>query len=86
VVFHPSGGRRGCASSSVRLDAKTRLLYRGRRFFINGESFHLSAKRAAGLRELADRRVADGARLARAGLAGLISRWQRLGYAQLEKR
>ena len=86
VVFHPGRGRRACASSSVRLDAKARLLYRGRRFFINGESFELSPKRAVGLRELADHRVADGARLARAGLAGLISGWQRLGYAHLEKR
>jgi hypothetical protein len=37
------------------------------------------------LRELADHRIAEGARLARAGLASLISRWQRLGYAHLEK-
>jgi 50S ribosomal protein L16 3-hydroxylase len=86
VVFGPARGRRACARSTVRLDAKARLLYRGRRFFINGESFQLSAKSAAGLRELADQRRADGARLARAGLAGLISRWQRLGYAHLEKK
>lgn len=86
VVFTAGRGRRTCASSTVRLDAKARLLYRGGRFFINGETFHLSAKSAAGLRELADHRVADGARLARAGLAGLISRWQRLGYVHLEKR
>ena len=39
----------------------------------------------AGLRELADRRIADGARLP-GRLAGLISRWQRLGYAHLEKK
>ncbi|HYI86161.1 MAG TPA: winged helix domain-containing protein, partial [Burkholderiales bacterium] len=86
VVFGPGRGRQTCASSIVRLDAKARLLYRGRRFFLNGESFELSAKRAAGLRPLADHRVADGARLARTGLGSLISRWQRLGYAHLEKR
>jgi 50S ribosomal protein L16 3-hydroxylase len=86
VVFGPQRGRRACASSTVRLDARARLLYRGRRFFLNGESFELGASSAAGLRELADRRVADGARLARAGLAGLISRWQRLGYVNLEKK
>jgi len=86
VVFSPGRGRQACASSIVRLDAKARLLYRGRRFFLNGESFELSAKSAAGLRELADLRTADGARLARAGLAGLISRWQRLGYVNLKKR
>jgi 50S ribosomal protein L16 3-hydroxylase len=86
VVFGPARGRQTCASSIVRLDAKARLLYRGRRFFLNGESFELSARPAAGLRELADRRVADGGRLARAGLGSLISRWQRLGYAHLEKK
>jgi 50S ribosomal protein L16 3-hydroxylase len=86
VVFAPGRGRRACASSIVRLDARARLLYRGRRFFLNGESFELSAQRAAGLRELADHRAADGARLARAGVAGLISRWQRLGYAHVEKK
>jgi len=86
VVFAPGSGRRACVSSTVRLDAKTRLLYRGRRFFVNGESFELGGKSAAGLRELADRRMVDGARLARAGLAGLISRWQGLGYVILEKK
>jgi 50S ribosomal protein L16 3-hydroxylase len=69
----------------VRLDAKTRLLYRGARFFINGEGIELHGRDAALLRELADRRMAHGARLARAPLAGLISGWQRLGYLHLER-
>jgi 50S ribosomal protein L16 3-hydroxylase len=86
VVFGRSRGRRACAGSIVRLDGKARLLYRGRRFFLNGESFELSAERAAGLRVLADHRVADGGRLARVGLDSLISRWQRLGYAHMEKK
>jgi 50S ribosomal protein L16 3-hydroxylase len=86
VVFSAARARRACAGSTVRLDGKARLLYRGRQFFINGESFELGAKRAAGLRELADLRSAEGTRLARAGLAGLISRWQRLGYVTLEKK
>jgi 50S ribosomal protein L16 3-hydroxylase len=86
VVFSAARGRRACAGATVRLDGRARLLYRGRRFFINGESFELSAKSAAGLRELADLRIAEGSRLARAGLAGLISRWQRLGYVNLKKR
>jgi 50S ribosomal protein L16 3-hydroxylase len=70
----------------VRLDAKTRLLYRGRRFFLNGESFEASARNTALLRELADRRSADGAQLARTTLAGLILRWHRLGYLTLDKK
>jgi len=85
VVFKPGNSRRSLAHSLVRLDPKTRLLYRGRRFFINGESLELSRRSAACLRELADRRAAHGARLAHAPLAGLISTWRGLGYLSLEK-
>ena len=85
VVFGAGGERRALARSLVRLDAKTRLLYRGRRFFINGESFTASGSSVAGLRELADRRVAEGTRLAGADVRDLISQWTRLGYAHLEK-
>ena len=81
VVFEP---RRG-AGDVVRLHPKTRLLYRGSRFFINGECLSRRGAAAAALRELADRRTAHGARLARARLGGLISDWQRLGYVTREK-
>ena len=81
VVFRPRSSRRGLARSTVRLDAKTRFLYSGRRFFINGESVAASGKE---LRMLADRRSAPGALLARAGLGGLISQWQRAGYVHFE--
>src|SRR5262245_17185473 len=37
VVFRPGSRRRALSRCRVRLDPKTRLLYRGRRFFINGE-------------------------------------------------
>jgi len=85
VVFAPGKSRRVLARSRVRLDAKTRLLYRGARFFINGESVELDGKNPGALRELADRRRASGAGLARARLAGLISAWQRAGYLHLER-
>jgi 50S ribosomal protein L16 3-hydroxylase len=85
VVFRPGSGARPLARSRVRLDPKTRLLYRGARFYINGESLQLDGRNAGLLRELADRRVAHGARLAHAPLAGLILSWQRLGYLHLEK-
>jgi 50S ribosomal protein L16 3-hydroxylase len=85
VVFRPRRGARALARSAVRLDAKTRLLYRGTQFFINGDTLELGAGKAAALRELADRRVAHGERLARAALGGLISGWQRLGYLHLER-
>ena len=81
VVFRPRPVRRALGRSVVRLDAKTRLLYSGARFFMNGESVAVSGK---ALRALADQRAAPGALLARAGLAGLISQWQRAGYVHFE--
>jgi len=83
VVFEPRRSSRALGRSVVRLDARTRLLYSGTRFFMNGESVAVSAK---ALRVLADRRAAPGALLARAGLAGLISRWQRAGYVHFEDK
>src|SRR5919106_4561412 len=41
VVFEPRPVRRALARSIVRLDPRTRLLYSGRRFFINGETIEL---------------------------------------------
>jgi len=81
VVFEPGRG----SGDMVKLHPKTRLLYRGSRFFINGESLSRRGAAGAALRELADRRTAHGARLARARLGGLISAWQRLGYVTREK-
>jgi 50S ribosomal protein L16 3-hydroxylase len=86
VVFDARPSRRALERSRVRLDARTRLLYRGERFFMNGESLTPSRAARAALRELAERRFADGARLAGPALAGLISRWQRLGYLHFEDR
>jgi 50S ribosomal protein L16 3-hydroxylase len=89
VVFAAQRSRRATPAvmrrSVVRLDPKTRLLYRGARFFINGEGIELHEKNVTPLRELADRRVAQGARLAGGRLGGLISEWRRLGYVTLEK-
>src|SRR5688572_6231039 len=85
VVFQGGGRARALSRSVVRLDPKTRLLYRGTRFFINGESIAAGGRNIAPLYELADRRMAQGARLARARLGSLISRWQRQGYVNLEK-
>jgi 50S ribosomal protein L16 3-hydroxylase len=85
VVFRSQTMRRALAGSVVRLDPKTRLLYRGTRFFVNGESLTVEPRASAALRELADRRVACGARLAATRLAGLISDWQQRGYLNLEK-
>ena len=77
-VFRPKT-RRG---ARVRLDAKTRLLYFGDRFFMNGES--LSVRHPRLLRELADRREAELERLA--PLEGLIAEWRRAGYLHYARR
>ena len=80
VVFRPSPGRGGW----LRLDAKTQLLYRGARFFDNGEMLSVPARDRAALRELADRREIAASRLA--SQARLIREWRRAGYARLEKK
>src|SRR5262245_32219911 len=85
VVFDPQGWRDALARVTVHLDARTRLLYNGKRFFINGECIELAAPQATRLRELADRRMAHGARLARGKLPGLLSAWHKAGYVRFER-
>jgi 50S ribosomal protein L16 3-hydroxylase len=81
VVFRPSRTR----GAELRLDPKTQLLYSGKRFFMNGESFVAPKRAAANLRVLADRRRLPAARLAGRGLTALISAWLRAGYAHLHR-
>jgi 50S ribosomal protein L16 3-hydroxylase len=66
------------------LHPKTQMLYRGNRFFINGEVFVPRAAQRAALAELADRRRAAGRTLARAGLERLVLEWQRAGFLALD--
>lgn len=88
VVFAKTGrdGRGSIAGRSVELHPKTQLLYRGTRFFINGESFIPRPAQRAALAALADARQAPGRALARAGLEPLILQWQRAGFLDLEPR
>lgn len=85
VVFAASA-RKGpvLSRSDAILDPKTQMLYRGSRFFINGEVLHLRPAQREALARLADRRRAPGAALARAGLERLILQWRRAGYLKLE--
>ena len=85
VVFRPSRGTRRLERSLVRLDAKTQLLYSGKRFFINGEAVSVPHRHAAALRKLAESRRLPGERLASPPLAALISGWRRLGYLHFER-
>jgi 50S ribosomal protein L16 3-hydroxylase len=84
VVFQPQ--KASVAAGRVHLDPRTQLLYSGRRFFINGEAFTVAPRASAALRRLADTRAAPSRDLARAGLARLISQWQRRGYLSLKRR
>jgi len=85
VVFRPAPARGALAGAVVRLDPKTRLLYRGNRFFVNGDTVGVTGRDARWLRELADRRRASGAPAGRARIARLVRGWQKLGYLHLEK-
>jgi 50S ribosomal protein L16 3-hydroxylase len=80
VVFRPTRGR----GRLVRLDPKTRLLYSGTRFFINGESFTVPPRHRVFMKELADRRENDAGRLA--GQSKLIGEWRQAGYLHLVKK
>jgi len=76
-------GRR-LARLDVALDGRTQLLYRGARFFVNGELLVPAARARAALERLADARRVSGRRLAATGLADLTYDWYRLGYLHLE--
>ena len=85
VVFLPNRHFFGkIGNKTVSLDPKTQLLYRGSRFFINGEMLLPRPAQRKSLAALADRRRAPGAALARAGLERLILQWQQAGFLRLE--
>lgn len=86
VVFEPP--RRPMAIDSfqakagavgIRLDARSRLLYRGGHVYMNGERIELEAQQMASIRQLADRRVLPASPLDE-GLLNLYYAWYRDGY------
>ncbi|MBI1943773.1 MAG: cupin domain-containing protein [Betaproteobacteria bacterium] len=81
LVFSPgSFFKTSLEKTSIELNPKTQLLYRGRRFFINGEVLIPRPGQRKALAVLADRRRASGRVLARAGLEDLILQWHRHGF------
>jgi len=78
--------RRLPRAGDVVLDPRTRALYRGASFFINGEALRPPPAQRAALAVLADRRRAAAGALARAGLQRIVLDWVRDGYAHLERR
>jgi len=79
-------GRRGFARATarhgVRLAPATIMLYRGNRFFVNGESVTLRDSRAL-LARLADRRALEPGILPGENAATLLYTWYRSGYLDL---
>lgn len=75
---------RAAATHGLRLDRCTRMAWRGRRFFINGECIDPPAGIRRWVRRLADLRLlspADlSAALAHASLAGLLHGWHEAGW------
>ncbi len=73
------------ANSTVVLDPKTRMLYRGDQVFLNGEALAVRKSQRDALAALADRRRASGSTLERAGLRDLIYDWYCAGALGLER-
>ena len=88
IVFTPSKRRypNGILNKVIKLHPKTQMLYRGERFFINGEILVPRRAQRRALAALADHRCAPGGVLARAGLEQLILNWQRAGFLLIETK
>ena len=85
VVFARSRAGIPLTRARLRLDARTQLLYSGRWFYLNGESFALPPREARVLRALADERAIRGSLLAGSPLATRIMQWHRSGYLHAER-
>jgi len=80
VKFLAAARRRG-----IQLALKTRMLYRGKNIFMNGESFGVSGTDKILLSQLADTRLLEGAALAKASedMQETLCLWYEDGWIQL---
>jgi 50S ribosomal protein L16 3-hydroxylase len=90
VFFNPPGrlvGRaafgRGVAKRGIELDAKTRLFFTGKRFFINGEMLLASGPEGRALKTLADRRHLPSPVELPTNLMDLFYDWYETGWLQV---
>jgi 50S ribosomal protein L16 3-hydroxylase len=75
-----------CRALGLRLDARSRMLFRGEDFFLNGERIEVPARSRAPLARLADERaLPPGGRLP-AGLARLLHAWYLAGWLHAGER
>lgn len=70
-------------ASTVTLDPRTLMLYRGRRIYVNGEALDAARGARNALHALADRRSLSGKRLASPSTANLLYDWYLSGYLHL---
>jgi len=71
-----------CRRLGLRLDARSRMLFRGGEFFVNGELVAPPARLRAWLRRLADGRSLAGGRLPKP-LLGLLHAWYLTGWLHI---
>jgi 50S ribosomal protein L16 3-hydroxylase len=72
-------------TSAIRLDSKSRLLFHGQRFFMNGESIDVAEPELAALTELADRRSLPPCAFADMVLVERLHSWYLAGYLRFER-
>ena len=76
---------RRAARGGVALDLKSRLLFSGTMFHINGETHVPPAAARPALRRLADARVLHGPVAAPAAFWALAHEWHGRGYLRLQR-
>jgi 50S ribosomal protein L16 3-hydroxylase len=82
AAFNKQASRHG-----VALDPKSRLLFAGGRFFINGEAFTPAADETAALKQLADQRrlaPARGTPPLPAALRERLYNWYEAGWLEID--
>ena len=69
----------------IRLAPASRMLYRGRRFYLNGERVGADSEIAAALRDLADRRELPADFDCNSELLQLLRDWHAAGYVEISR-
>jgi 50S ribosomal protein L16 3-hydroxylase len=77
---------RAFAKHGVRLDARTTMLFRGHRLFVNGEELLMPAPVRGALVKLADARSLPGGETPTSPLLDLLHQWYGAGYLHLGNR
>lgn len=83
----PARFERAAARHGLRLDRRTRMAWRGRTVFVNGEAFEVPAPARRWLRRLADRRLLAAVECPRAfavpGVAAMLGDWHDAGWLRI---